>query len=119
MNTWTNTLQWLLEDENPSVRFRTLKEILDYDDAAPVVRQAKSAVLRSPPVQTLLEKMHPAGYWLQQNPRTRKIVGDGVEYGAFGTTHFCLAYLAELGLDRTHPSGKRGRSISCFTTTRR
>lgn len=29
------------------------------------------------------------------------MLGDGVEYGSFGTTHFCLAYLAELGMDRT------------------
>lgn len=103
MHSRTKTLQWLLEDEDPSVRFRTLKDLLDYDDDTPEVRQAQSAVLQSSPVQVLLEKMHPAGYWLQENPRTRKIVGDGVEYGAFATTHFCLAYLAELGLDRTHP----------------
>jgi hypothetical protein len=30
-------------------------------------------------------------------------VGDDVLYDAFATTHFCLAYLAELGLDHTQP----------------
>jgi len=45
--------------------------------------------------------MHSDGYWLQQYPRTKKVVGDGVEYGSFATTHFCLSYLAELGMDRT------------------
>jgi hypothetical protein len=47
--------------------------------------------------------VHPDGYWLQTNPRTGVTVGDGVEYGSFATTHFCLAYLAELGLTREHP----------------
>jgi hypothetical protein len=47
--------------------------------------------------------MHPDGYWLQKNPRTQRFVGTGVEYGSFGTTHFCLAYLAELGLNRSQP----------------
>ncbi len=103
MDTQNKTIQWLLEDDNPSVRFRTLKELLDYADETPEVRQAKAAVLQSQPVQCLLAKMHPDGYWLQKNPRTHEIVGNAVEYGAFASTHFCLAYLAELGLDRTHP----------------
>lgn len=30
------------------------------------------------------------------------MLGDGVEYGAYGTTHYCLSYLAEHGLDRTN-----------------
>jgi hypothetical protein len=103
MDVQSTNIQWLLEDNNPSVQFRTLKEVLNYDDDTPEIRRAKSAILQSHPVQTLLEKMHPAGYWLQKNPRTQRVVGDGVEYGAFGTTHFCLAYLAELGVDRTQP----------------
>jgi len=98
-----HVIQWLLEDENPSVQFRTLKEVLGYADDAPEVKWARAAILRSPPVQSLLGKMHPEGYWLQKNPRTQVRVGDGVEYDAFGTTHFCLAYLAELGLERTQP----------------
>jgi hypothetical protein len=103
MASQNKVIQWLLEDDNPSVQFRTLKEVLDYDDDTPEVRRVKAAVLQSQPAQTLLGKMHPDGYWLQKNPRTQVIVGDGVEYDAFGTTHFCLAYLAELGLDRTQP----------------
>ncbi len=103
MDAQSNTIQWLLEDNNPSAQFRTLKEVLNYDDDTPEIRQAKSAILQSRPVQTLFEEMHPDGYWLQKNPRTQSLVGDGIEYGSFGTTHFCLAYLAELGLDRTQP----------------
>ncbi len=103
MNAQNNFIQWLLGDDNPSVQFRTLKEVLDYTDDTPQVRRAKAAILTSKPVQSLLDKMHPDGYWLQKNPRTQEIVGDGVVYGAFASTHYCLAYLAELGLDRTHP----------------
>jgi hypothetical protein len=103
MGNYRKAIQWLLEDENPSVQFRTLKEVLNLSDGSKEVKQAKSAIRLSHPVQRLFEKMHPDGYWLQQNPRTRITVGDGVEYGSFGTTHFCLAYLAELGLDRSVP----------------
>jgi len=67
------------------------------------VRECKNQISNSLPVRTLLGRMHPDGYWLQKNPRTGKIFGEGVEYGAFGTTHYCLSYLAELGVDGNHP----------------
>jgi hypothetical protein len=103
MNAQNKTIQWLLEEDNPSVQFRTLKELLDYQEKTPEVRRARAALLSSPPVQSLLASMHPDGYWLQKNARTKEVVGDGVLYDAFATTHFCLAYLAELGLDRIQP----------------
>ncbi len=103
MDAQSNIIQWLLEDDNPSVQFRALKELLNHDDDTPEIRRARTGILQSNPVQTLLETMKPDGTWLQKNPRTQSIVGDGVMYGSFGTTHFCLAYLAELGLDRTQP----------------
>jgi hypothetical protein len=62
MDVQSNIIKWLLEDENPSVKFRTLKEVLDYGDDKPEIRRAKSAILQSSPVQISLEEMHPAGY---------------------------------------------------------
>jgi hypothetical protein len=99
----SDVIQWLLQDDEPSMKLRTLRELLDADDAMPEVRRAKSAILQSMPVRDLLDKMQPDGYWLQKNPRTKATVGDGVMYGSFGSTHFYLAYLAELGMDRTQP----------------
>lgn len=96
-------IEWLLEEDEPSVRYRTLVELLDRGQDDPEVAAAKKAIPRSGPVRRILERMHPDGYWLQQNPRTGEWAGKGVDYGAFATTHYCLAYLAELGLDRTHP----------------
>ncbi len=94
--------EWLLEPEDPSVRWRTLTCLLERGADDPEVVQARAAIPDSKPVSRILAKMQPDGTWLQRNPRTREMLGGGVEYGAFATTHFCLAYLAELGLDRTH-----------------
>lgn len=99
-----SVIDWLLEENGPSVRLRTLKELLDCEDDYPQVVQAREEILQSAPVRRLLEQMHPGGFWLQKNPRTGAVVGDGVVYGSFATTHFCLAYLAELGLDRSSPT---------------
>jgi hypothetical protein len=97
-----DVISWLVEPENSSVKYRTLIELLDtsYDDIE--VQKCKSQIITSYPVRILLDKMHPGGYWLQKHPRTHKMLGKGVEYGSFGTTHYCLSYLAELGMDRNH-----------------
>ena len=62
MDAQTDVIRWLLEEDNPSVRYRTLKEILGYKDDSPEIVQAKSAILLSHPVRSLLEEMHPDGY---------------------------------------------------------
>ena len=96
-------LAWLLEEDNPSLRYRTLTELFDVDPGDPRARATKDLVPASSQARAVLDRMHPDGYWQQRNPRSGEVLGGGVEYGAFATTHFCLAYLAELGLDRQDP----------------
>ena len=47
----SDVIQWLLQDDEPSMKLRTLRELLDADDAMPEVRRAKSAILQSMPVR--------------------------------------------------------------------
>jgi len=86
-------LTWLLEPENPSVRYRTLTELMSVPKDDPEVLQARAAIQSSKPVVKIFNKMHPDGYWLHRG------VGAGVGYAMSSSTHFVLAYLAELGLD--------------------
>lgn len=97
-----NVIDWLLEPSDPSVRYRALTELLDMGDTAEAL-EARRLIHESAPVKKVLGAMHPEGYWLQKNSRTGALIGDGVEYGSFATTHFCLSYCAEMGLSRTHP----------------
>jgi hypothetical protein len=103
MNPDQEVYDWLIEPSNPSLQYRTMTELLDINPDDAEVFQAKELIPTSPMAIKILSKMHPDGYWLQKKPRTGEIVGTGTEYGAYATTHFCLAYLAELGLDRQHP----------------
>lgn len=100
-------LKWLSEPEDPSLRYRTLRELRDRDDRDPEVQARRAEIPGSPAVRKLLGSMHPDGYWLQKHPRTGRATGAGVAYGAFATTHFCLSYLSELGLDRGNPQVER------------
>ncbi len=97
-----NIIEWLLEEENPSIRFRTMQELLKIPETDTEVKSTKEQILSYKPVKTILDAMHPEGYWEEINPRSKIVFGSGVEYQTY-TTHFILAYLAELGLTKEHP----------------
>lgn len=96
-------IDWLLEPDSPSLRHRTLVELLGRPADDPEVMESREGIAGSADVKAIMGKMHPDGYWLQRDPRTGRVYGDGVQYGSFASTHFCLAYLAELGMDRSDP----------------
>jgi hypothetical protein len=102
--TQKNTVQkQLINSQNPPIRYRALTELADIPKTDPEIVDLKSKIELLPDVVQVFKSMLPDGYWLQKNPRTGKITGDGVEYGAFATTHFILAYLSELGFTKEHP----------------
>lgn len=98
-----DVVDWLLEESNPAIRYRTLVELLQEPPRSRSVKEAKAQLPENPAVRDLFARMHPDGYWLETNPRSGVTVGAGVEYGSYASNPFCLAYLAELGLDRSHP----------------
>jgi regulator of replication initiation timing len=71
-------LNWLLELENPSLRYRTLVELLDKSPDDKKAIECKEQIAESTSVKNLLSKMHPDGYWLQRKPSTGKMVGDSL-----------------------------------------
>jgi hypothetical protein len=94
------TLNWLLNSDNPSLRYRVMTELLDSPVNNSEIIELKNEIQNSSQVMQILSKMHPEGYWLQQNQTTKRFVGDDVEYGSYATTLFCLSYLSELGLTK-------------------
>lgn len=55
--------EWLLEDENPEVKLRTLKEYLKYDDGHPEVIRARENLLSSKIYAGIIEKLHSDKKW--------------------------------------------------------
>ena len=98
-----NLLDWLLDTDDLPLRYRILTELLDVSHDDPAVAELKKDLGSSKPVVTLLNSMSPEGFWTQSKSSNGEIVGQGVEYGSFATTHFCLSYLSELGMTREHP----------------
>ncbi len=56
-------LPWLLEPENPSVRYWTLVDILDRLADDPEALEARAAIVQQPLVRELFALQHPEGHW--------------------------------------------------------
>ncbi len=68
MTTWkqflkSNTIEWLLEEKNPSVRYFTLTDILDQPENDSSVKEAKKNIMKVGIVTKILAKQKEAGYW--------------------------------------------------------
>lgn len=79
----------LLNSDEPSVRFKVVAHVLDYDESTAEYQQLRQAIKTSPRVQTLLSERNEAGY-IPHHPYTKWV-------GA----HWVLAHLADIG----HPPG--------------
>jgi len=79
-----NPIPWLLEAENPSIRYWTLIDILDRpaDDAN--VQETRAAIAQQPLVRELFASQHPDGHW--GDDETKPYTATGA-IGALGILH--------------------------------
>ena len=57
------TINWLLEETNPSVRYFTLSDILDKKEDNPQVMAARRLIPESPIIKKILQKQDQRGFW--------------------------------------------------------
>jgi hypothetical protein len=81
-------IPWLLEEENPPVRYGTLRHLLERPDDDSEVTRAEAAIPFHPPVSHLLTTQKPDGYWIKRDYYLPKHNG----------TFWVLTVLADLGL---------------------
>jgi len=101
MSDWKSLLKadptdWLLEENNPSIRYWTLKDLLHKSESEPEVTRAKGRISESKEVQMIFSKTNFNGgpFWSKSN-------GD-IYWGTFSTGSV-LCFLAETGLTREDP----------------
>lgn len=61
-------LQWLLEPEDPGVRYLALRDLLDYPADHPDLIAARKAAHTQGPIAAILDHMEAAGYWSEPGP---------------------------------------------------
>ena len=83
-------IDWLLEKDNPSVRYFTLSEILYKSENNPEVKDAKDKIMEIGVVPKILSKQKDEGYW--ETPQS-------LYKDKYRSTVWQLIILAELGAD--------------------
>ncbi|MHB1295957.1 MAG: nitrogen fixation protein NifH [Anaerolineae bacterium] len=93
------TIAWLLGEDNPSVRYFTLKHLLERSEDDPQVQAARRAIVHSAPVRAILAAQNPEGYWAKP----------GAGWAPYCTsTIWQILFLAELGADRANQQVRLG-----------
>lgn len=86
-----NTIRWLLERQNPSVRYFTLRELLDRTDSDPEVRATKEAVPNSKLLTKILSKQNLQGFWGDS---------DSPYHPKYKSSYWQIMILGQLGMDK-------------------
>jgi hypothetical protein len=58
-----DAIPWLLEENNPSVRYLTLTEILETPDSQPEVHASRKNIMKTGVIPKIMAKQSPGGYW--------------------------------------------------------
>lgn len=87
-------VDWLLREEQPSVRYLTLTGLQGKKEGDPEVRRAKAGITRTGWAKDLLEKQLPGGAWVSE----RSLFSP-----TFHATFWNLLVLSDLGLAKDDP----------------
>lgn len=88
MNSQQKTLDWLLEPDEPGVRYLALRDVVVA--AGKELETARKKAQAEGPIAQLLDKMNPEGYWHQPGPGY---------YPKYNGTIWSVILLAQLGAD--------------------
>lgn len=88
-------IAWLLQEDQPAVRYRTLTELLHRPARDPEVQDARKNIPRRGWVAEILARRDPAGWWVREKSLyTPKYV----------STNWNLLALSDLGATRSIPA---------------
>jgi hypothetical protein len=96
-------IDWLLEKEQPAVRYRALVDLLDRREDDREVREARSKIADVGWAADLFSQQGPNGYWERRGPRNVAEWVDFLHFPPFLSTNWKALVLADLGLDRSDP----------------
>jgi len=97
-NRETRVIDWLLEHDQPSVRYYTLVDLLGRPQDDPDVRAAHSAIPRVGWARDLLRTQKPKGYWEAHEPRTVREWVRFLRFPVFDSSIWKGIVLSDLGL---------------------
>lgn len=97
-----NVVEWLLEDDNPSVKYWTLRNLLDYGEDDFIVSSTRRHIMQNGLVPNILSRMNEDGHYVDHTA----VQEYGAERAAYGYlpkyrgTVWQLILFSELGADQ-------------------
>lgn len=85
-------LNWLLEKSNPSVRYFTLRDILEKDRMDLQLISAKKEIWKSRVITRIFEKQHDEGYWEES---------ENAYHPKYRSSYWQIMTLGQLGIEKT------------------
>ncbi len=87
-------LDWLLGQDQPAIRYRTLTELLGRRQSDPEVREARSRISQVGWAASILAERNPAGWWVSEKNHY---------WPKYVSTNWKMLVLSDLGLTRENP----------------
>src|SRR5574342_1010842 len=84
----SDSLPWLLESENPGVRYLAMRDLLDLSPDDKKLKSARKSAHKEGPIAAILSNMEKDGYWVEAGP------GYNPKYKS---TVWAMILLAQLG----------------------
>lgn len=126
-----DSLQWLLESENPGVRYLALRDLFDLspDGANAKLKTARKSAHKEGPIALVLSKMEQEGYWVKAgpgyNPKYRSTVWSLILLAQLGASasedkrimqacNYLLDHMCQGGQFTTTTSGAPSGTVDCL-----
>jgi hypothetical protein len=104
-------VEWLLEENQPAVRYGALVDLLDRKESDTEVRSARSRIARVGWAHEQLRRQGPKGFWERHEPRNLKEWIDFLYYPKYQSTNWRALVLADFGLDARNPQVKKAAQV--------
>ncbi len=97
-----SALDWLLEEDQPAVRYLALTQLLEKPQNDPEVVATKGMIAKQGWAQQILSNQDPGGWWLG---------GDSLYRPKYLSTNWMLLILSDLGLTKENPRIRKASEL--------
>jgi hypothetical protein len=125
----SDSLQWLLESNNPGVRYLALRDVLELPAEERELKSSRKSAHKAGPIAVVLSKMEKEGYWVKPGPgytqKYRSTVWSIILLAQLGASihedkrieqgcKYLLDHMAEGGQFTSSTSGAPSGTIDCL-----
>jgi hypothetical protein len=89
-----SVIQWLLQDDQPSIKYLALTQLLGKPEKDPEVMSARNAITKTGWAKDILDTQNTAGWW---------VGGESLYKPKYLSTNWMLLILSDLGLTKDEP----------------